>query len=488
MPNLTIVVDEPSKDEFLKRGLKVITPMEYIMENDKESSLTTFNLSSHLGYQDIGYYVSLLALARKDKIYPSAKTIQDFKDKKIARLYSEEISDLVQKNFKKLTGQSFELSVYFGQNLTKQYNSLCWELYRLIQAPMFRVYFTKNGDWEISKIKLITWDEISKVHKEFIFFILDEMTLKNKSIRSHKNKYFYDLAILYNKDEKSPPSDAKALKKFIEAFKKKGIRAELIQYSDRPNISEYDALFIRETTNVSHHTYKLARRAEKDGLVVIDDPDSIVKCTNKIFLEQLLDKMKVNRPKSYIFDKKNYDSLSKKVSFPCVIKKPDSAFSQGVYKANDREELDALAKKTFEKTQLILVQEYIPTDFDWRIGILDNKVLYACKYFMASGHWQIVNNNKEGIEVDSGDFECLDPIAVDDIVLKTALKVTKKIGRGLYGVDLKQKGKDIYLIEVNDNPSIDYGIEDHFLKDDLYLQIADYFLTECNKKRGLHVS
>ena len=27
--------------------------------------------------------------------------------------------------------------------------------------------------------------------------------------------------------------------------------------------------------------------------------------------------------------------------------------------------------------------EYLPTDFDWRVGIFDRKPLFVCKYFMA---------------------------------------------------------------------------------------------------------
>ena len=28
-------------------------------------------------------------------------------------------------------------------------------------------------------------------------------------------------------------------------------------------------------------------------------------------------------------------------------------------------------------------QEYLATDFDWRVGVLDRRPLFACKYFMA---------------------------------------------------------------------------------------------------------
>ena len=45
------------------------------------------------------------------------------------------------------------------------------------------------------------------------------------------------------------------------------------------------------------------------------------------------------------------------------------------------------------------------------------------------------------------------------------------MGDGLYGVDLKQDGDKIVVMEVNDNPSIDSGVEDAVLGDQLYMDI-----------------
>ena len=47
-------------------------------------------------------------------------------------------------------------------------------------------------------------------------------------------------------------------------------------------------------------------------------------------------------------------------------------------------------------SDLVIAQEFLPTAFDWRIGVLDGQALYACKYFMAKGHWQIVKRDGGG--------------------------------------------------------------------------------------------
>jgi len=68
-------------------------------------------------------------------------------------------------------------------------------------------------------------------------------------------------------------------------------------------------------------------------------------------------------------------------------------------------------------------------------------------------------------------------------VVKLALKATQTIGDGLYGVDLKQVGDKPVVIEVNDNPSIDAGVEDGYLGEDLYLRIMQEFLRRLELKR-----
>ena len=69
--------------------------------------------------------------------------------------------------------------------------------------------------------------------------------------------------------------------------------------------------------------------------------------------------------------------------------------------------------------------------------------------------------------------------------MQTALKAANLIGDGLYGVDLKQIGTQCYVIEVNDNPSIDAGYEDAVLKTALYRDIMGVFLQRVEaRKRG----
>jgi glutathione synthase/RimK-type ligase-like ATP-grasp enzyme len=48
---------------------------------------------------------------------------------------------------------------------------------------------------------------------------------------------------------------------------------------------------------------------------------------------------------------------------------------------------------------------------------------------------------------------------------------------------MKEIGEKFYVIEINDNPNIDSGIEDKILKDKLYDTIMDVFLTKLKAQK-----
>ena len=300
-----------------------------------------------------------------------------------------------------------------------------------------------------------------------------------------RRKYRYDMAMLHDPDEAMPPSNKKALKLFISAGRDLGIEVDPIGRNDFARLAEYDALFIRETTTLENHTYRFAHRAERENMVVIDDPVSILRCTNKIYLNDLLKSRKLPIPRTETLfrdDVKKLAALPDVMGFPIVLKIPDGSFSRGIVRAESVEQLQQAASGLFQHTALLLAQEYLYTEFDWRIGVLANQALYACQYFMSRGHWQIYNHAASGA-AKSGAFKTLPIREAPSDVVKLALKATSAIGDGLYGVDIKATSRGPVVIEVNDNPNIDAGIEDAYLGDDLYRRIMEEFLRRMERKR-----
>jgi glutathione synthase/RimK-type ligase-like ATP-grasp enzyme len=216
---------------------------------------------------------------------------------------------------------------------------------------------------------------------------------------------------------------------------------------------------------------------------VIDDPDSILRCTNKVFLAELLDANQVPRPRTLILRRETLLDAEAAIAYPVVLKIPEGSFSRGVFKAADRGELKRIAQKLFKESDLILAQEYLYTEFDWRIGILGRRPLYASKYFMSRDHWQIVRHEHDGSH-DEGAFETVPVEQAPKDVLRVALRAANLIGDGLYGVDVKATARGAVCIEVNDNPNLDAGVEDKVLGEGLYRAIIEHMVERLEQGRS----
>jgi glutathione synthase/RimK-type ligase-like ATP-grasp enzyme len=289
------------------------------------------------------------------------------------------------------------------------------------------------------------------------------------------------LAILYNQDEPNPPSNQQALERFCSVSQELGMRTDFLRRTDIDRVSEFDALFIRDTTSVSNYTYQFARRAAAEGLVVVDDPESILKCTNKVYLNELLGRHRVPTPKTLMVHRDNVDQIVPLLGLPCVLKQPDSAFSLGVSKIHSSEELHDCIDKLFAKSDLLIAQEWLPTAFDWRVGVYDRRPLYVCKYFMAPGHWQVIKR-EAGREFE-GLTKAMAVGEAPEIVVKAAVRAANLIGDGFYGVDLKESNDHCYVMEVNDNPNVDAGNEDGVLENALYRELMGVFLRRIRERK-----
>lgn len=484
---ILIVVNEPKEWPFEITGVDVVDARNYLTKTDFSElrSVKLFNLCRSYKYQSTGYYVSLLAEARGHRPQPSVNAIQDLRSPAIMRQVASDLDELIQKSLARIQSDKFDLSIYFGRNLAKRYDRLSLHLYNLFQSPLLRAQFgrDKESRWQLRGISTISANEIPRSHRDFVAEVAAQHFAGRGGRVRRKARMRYDLAILHRLDDPEPPSDPHALKKFAKAAESMGIRPELINRDDYARLGEFDALFIRETTYVNHHTYRFASRASSQGLVVIDDPVSIVRCTNKVYLAELMGRHKIATPKTLVVHRGNVSTVESELGLPCVLKKPDSAFSAGVTKAETPEELNEQLTRLLGESDLVIAQEFLPTTFDWRIGILDSRPLYACKYHMARNHWQIVHSNGTE-ERRYGRVEALPVELAPRRAVASALKAANLIGNGLYGVDVKQSEDNFYVIEVNDNPTLESGEEDAILRDELYRRIMAVFLSRIEERKA----
>lgn len=478
-----IVVDRPGDFRLADPRHIVVTARDYITrpQSLKSSNVRVINLSRDFSYLGTGYYVSLLAEAREEKVIPSVKTILDLSRKAIYKPQLSGLDQTLEKCLKRLPSpmdtlpKSFKLSIFFGKSDDARFQELADEAFDLFRCPLLEMEIKLSGGWHVASIEALSIKDIAPEQESLFQNALDAYTRSRWRLPKAPDVAPYDIAILHNPQEKLPPSSQRTLQKFVRIGKTMGVDIELIERKDFSRLAEFDALFIRETTALDDHTYRFAKQAESEGLVVIDDPNSILKCTNKVYLAELLKANRIPTPKTLILDTSALATVEQELRYPLVLKIPDGSFSRGVFKVNDRAELEQTAARLFEDSDIILAQEFMYTQFDWRVGLLNGEPIFACQYFMSKEHWQIVKHRTGG-SFSEGDSRTLAVSEAPPEVVRIATKAARLIGNGLYGVDLKQNDKGIFVIEINDNPNLDMGVEDAVLKDDLYKLIIREFI------------
>jgi len=274
------------------------------------------------------------------------------------------------------------------------------------------------------------------------------------------------------------PREEAALLKFKQAAEKSGSQFSFLFRENIEDIPKYDAILIRATTDPLYTSYIVSKTAWELGLKVIDDPQSIKICANKIHQYALFEKYNIPCIPTVFLNKENlhhknitkiFDTLGK----PVVIKAPYTSFSRYVEKAACETSFREVAKRFFKKSDVLAIQKFTPTTFDWRVGVLGDEILYVCKYMIPKGKWKHGAKLRGKPTVIWGRTVSIHKDETPPKLREVALRACSVIGRGLYGVDIKEVGSEFVVVEVNDNPSIYSGYEDS-LDVDIYDRIIGY--------------
>lgn len=488
-----VVVDQPRLFPLqlptLAGEVAEVVPVRRYLTDEAFATLPrarVLNLCRSYRYQTLGYYTSLLATARGHQPLPSIDTIQEVKLPALVRGASEALAGLVARSLAAVEGTRFDLDIHFGRTANPAFTRLAGAIFARFPAPFLRANFQRDAPaepWSLESLRLLAVGDLPEADRPFAAEQAARFLLKPPRPRRSPQPNRFELAILRDPREATPPSNERAIRRFLAAAAELKIGVELVGREDAARLAEFDALLIRETTAVDHHTYRISRRAAAEGLVVIDDPESIVRCGNKVFLAELLARHRVATPRTLVVSRENAAAVASEIGFPVVFKQPDSAFSKGVVKFDVVAEFEAALPTLFRDSELLIAQAFVPTEFDWRIGVLAGQPLFACRYFMARQHWQIVKHS--GSRMEPGHVETLPVDRAPAAVVNLAVRAARLIGDGLYGVDLKVVEGRPVVIEVNDNPNIDAGIEDAVLGDFLYERILRHLSDRVEARRRL---
>ena len=483
----TLIVIDQEQDWFEVPGATVFTAQRYLAEadNSRDDRLGVLNLCRTVRYQGRGYYVSLVAEARGQRPMPEVKVVEDLKSKAFVDSVSKELGKLIGETLHHDESDRFELDAYLGKDPAQRHALLAEQLFAQVKAPLLRALFRRNGGpWKLDEVRALGVADIPAQDRAFLLETLGGFVTQGSASRARRNSPDQPrLAILWDSTLKHQPSNEEARKTFLRLAPLVGLDAELIGLDALDRLPEFDALFNRAEPDVGGLTYEFARRAESLDMPVVDDPQSMIRCTNKVFMHELMSRHRIAQPLTLIVHRGNLDQVVPTLGLPCVLKLPDSGFGLDVVKIESGDELRQQAERFFKVSELFVAQEWLPSEFDWRIGVYDGRPLFACKYFMAPGHWKILKVG-EGEEIIEGDSTSMPVGQVPAQVIETAVRAANLVGQGLYGVDLKQVGNRIYLIEVNCNPNIDAGVEDEATGDALYREILGVFARRISERRS----
>ncbi|MEM3458287.1 MAG: RimK family alpha-L-glutamate ligase [Candidatus Bathyarchaeia archaeon] len=287
-----------------------------------------------------------------------------------------------------------------------------------------------------------------------------------------------NIACFVEKYNFTDPKEAKALENFKFTAEKLGHNFNFMFRENLLEIPKYDAVFIRATTDPLFTAYIVSKTAWENGLRVVDDPKSIQICGNKIHLYSLFEKYDVPRIPTIIVNKDDFHhkrilEIFRTFGRPVVVKAPYTSFSRYVEKVACETSFREVAKRFFRKSDVLAVQKFTPTAFDWRVGVLNGEVLYICKYMVPKGRWKHGAKRRGKPSFVWGRTVSLKKENAPVGLKETALKACRVVGNGLYGVDIKEVDGNYLVVEVNDNPSIYAGQEDLRNKD-VYEKIIKY--------------
>ena len=481
MTGWVILVDQPKDFPNAETPHKVITTSEYLARPRlfEAARPKLLNLARSYAYQSKGYYASLLAEARGHRIVPTVETMLELRE---AKLYEHALPDLEDELNRCARRADFQpegelkFLVCFGIARDPRFEPFGRLLFDWFRCPALEVTI-EPGRWlSIGRIRPRTLTRLENGEGKFLRDSLHVHTKREWRDPKARSLAKYDLAVLYDPNEKMAPSSVASMKHFARIAEKMSVDVEPIVRRQLDELAEYDGLFIRENTSIDNHTYRFARRAWQEGMPVIDDPISMIRCTNKVFLMELLGSNQVPMPQTVLLtEQSDLSRTMDELSLPLVVKIPDGSFSRGVHKITKLDEFKRITEELFEETDLLLAQRFMPTEFDWRVGVLSGEPLFVCQYRMARGHWQIVKHRADGSSREGG-FKTFDLAQAPPEVIDLTVRAVKPIGDGFYGVDIKQTDNGFVVMEVNDNPNLEHGIEDTVGKDEIWIKLLKWFI------------
>ena len=295
------------------------------------------NLARSYAYQSKGYYASLLAEARGHRVVPTVETMLELREAKLYEHALPELEDELNRCARRADFQpegEFKLLVCFGIARDERFESFGRLLFDWFRCPALEV-IVEPGTLAVDRPHPAAQHHPAG---QWRGELPARVAAPAHQARMARPQGAHDRQIRPRGALRSEREDAAVLAGTRSSTWRASPRSCRSTSSRSPSrqlaeLAEYDGLFIRETTSIDNHTYRFARRAWQEGMPVIDDPISMIRCTNKVFLMELLARTRCATPPTVMLaDAGDLPRAMDELGLPLVVKIPDGSFSRGVHK------------------------------------------------------------------------------------------------------------------------------------------------------------
>lgn len=212
MTGWVILVNQPRDFPNADTPHKVITTSDYLVRPRlfDMARPKLINLSRSYAYQSKGYYASLLAEARGHRVIPTVETMLELRES--SKLYEHALPELEDELNRCARRNEFraenelKLFVCFGLAQDQRFEPFGRLLFDWYRCPALEVVIDTDGPWlSIDRIRPRNVTRLANGEATFFRESLHQHTRREWRSPKARSISKYDLAVLYDPNEKLPP-------------------------------------------------------------------------------------------------------------------------------------------------------------------------------------------------------------------------------------------------------------------------------------------
>jgi gamma-F420-2:alpha-L-glutamate ligase len=264
--------------------------------------------------------------------------------------------------------------------------------------------------------------------------------------------------------------EAREIKRFLEVGRQRGIALDVLQPRafelivatesdwqaeyDGQKLARPDFIIPRTGSETSYFTLAVLRHFQRKGVAMVNGPDAVEACADKLQTLQLLSANGLPIPRTILAKfPVDVDMIERELGFPVVVKTLRSTRGAGVLLCNDRAQFNDLASLLGDSNPSadFIFQQYVRSSHgrDVRLLVIDGKVTAAMERRATDGGFKS-NISLGGVGVQ---------IEPPPEMAKLAIDAASALKLDVAGIDVLFDTAGYRICEANSSPGFS-GLED----------------------------